>query len=155
MPPRPIRSAALPTTLMARRAAAQCVEGDRGDRRAPPGCRCPSVGGPKAIPSGPWPAATVRTTRRVRLSITVTTPAPRLPTHSVRPSGARLTLAHEDLDRAAARDDAAFVALSHFYAMTGEHRAGLELYRRLFAYARETADVQFMTLADYYRRQAA
>ena len=66
-----------------------------------------------------------------------------------------LRLAREDLDRAAARDGAAFVALSHFYAMTGEHRAGLELYRRLFAYGRETADVQFMTLAQYYRRQAA
>ena len=66
-----------------------------------------------------------------------------------------LRLAREDLDRAAARDGAAFVALSHFYAMTGEHRASLELYRRLFAYARETAHVQFMTLAQYYRRQAA
>jgi hypothetical protein len=39
-----------------------------------------------------------------------------------------LRLAREDLDRAAARDGAAFVALSHFYAMTGEHRASLELY---------------------------
>jgi hypothetical protein len=66
-----------------------------------------------------------------------------------------LRLAREDLDRAAVREGAAFVALSHFYAMTGEHRAGLELYRRLFAYARETADVRFMTLADYDRRQAA
>ena len=66
-----------------------------------------------------------------------------------------LRLAREDLDRAAAQDGAAFIALSHFYAMTGEHGAGLELDRRLFAYARETVGVQFMTLADYYRRQAA
>ena len=59
-----------------------------------------------------------------------------------------LRLAREDFDQAAAMEGAAFVALSHFYAMTGEHRAGLELYRRLFAYAREKATVRFRTLAD-------
>jgi hypothetical protein len=66
-----------------------------------------------------------------------------------------LRLAREDFDRAAALEGSAFVALSHFYAMTGEHRAGLEVYRRLFAHVREHTSAQFVTLADYYRRQAA
>ena len=60
-------------------------------------------------------------------------------------------LARQDLDHAAALDDSCFVALSHYYAMTGEHRAGLEMYRRLFAYARETVGVQFITLAEYVK----
>jgi hypothetical protein len=63
-----------------------------------------------------------------------------------------LRLAREDFDRVAAAEDAAFVALSHFYAMTGEHRAGLEVYRRLFAHARETAGAEFITLAGYLDR---
>ena len=36
--------------------------------------------------------------------------------------------------------------------MTGEHRAGLELYRRLFAYTRETVGAQFITLAEYVKQ---
>ena len=41
-----------------------------------------------------------------------------------------------------------FVALSHYYAMTGEYAAGLEVYRRLFAYARELGDVRFCTVSE-------
>ncbi len=66
-----------------------------------------------------------------------------------------LRLACDDFDRTAAMEGTAFVPVSHFYAMTGEHRAGLEVHRRLFAHAREKGDVEFMTLADYYRRQTA
>jgi hypothetical protein len=36
--------------------------------------------------------------------------------------------------------------------MTGEHRAGLDLYRRLFAHARKIAGTEFMTLAGYLDR---
>ena len=65
-----------------------------------------------------------------------------------------LRLAREDFNRVRSVEGAVFVTLSHFYAMTGEHRAGLDVHRRLFAHARETADVEFMTLADYYKRQS-
>lgn len=41
----------------------------------------------------------------------------------------------------------AFVVLSHYYAMTGQWAAGLEVYRRLFAHARATGDVRFVTLS--------
>ena len=37
--------------------------------------------------------------------------------------------------------------LSHYYAMTGQWAAGLEVYRRLFAHARDTGDVRFVTLS--------
>jgi peptidoglycan/xylan/chitin deacetylase (PgdA/CDA1 family) len=66
-----------------------------------------------------------------------------------------LRLAREDFDRAAAQPGSAFVALSHFYAMTGEHRAGLDFYRRLFDHARQHDGVRFMTLADYIRGVAS
>ena len=39
-----------------------------------------------------------------------------------------------------------FVTLSHYYAMTGEWAAGLRVYERLFAYAREQGDVRFCTI---------
>ncbi len=35
---------------------------------------------------------------------------------------------------------------SMYYAMTGQWSAGLEVYRRLFAHARATGDVRFVTL---------
>jgi hypothetical protein len=65
----------------------------------------------------------------------------------------QLRLAREDLDRTLDIPGSAFVALSHYYAMTGEHRAGLEVYRRLFAYAREVAGAEFITLAAYLDRE--
>jgi peptidoglycan/xylan/chitin deacetylase (PgdA/CDA1 family) len=51
-----------------------------------------------------------------------------------------------DLDRAIA-EGKPFVALSHYYAMTGKWATGLEVYRRLFAYAREQG-VRFTTLRE-------
>jgi hypothetical protein len=39
------------------------------------------------------------------------------------------------------------VALSHYYAMTGEWVTGLEVYRRLIAYAREQGGVHFGTVS--------
>jgi peptidoglycan/xylan/chitin deacetylase (PgdA/CDA1 family) len=42
-----------------------------------------------------------------------------------------------------------FVALSHYYAMTGEYAAGLEVYRRLFAHAREQGEVRFCTVSTF------
>ena len=39
-----------------------------------------------------------------------------------------------------------FVALSHYYAMTGLHATGLRVYERIFAYARELGDVRFCTV---------
>jgi peptidoglycan/xylan/chitin deacetylase (PgdA/CDA1 family) len=54
-------------------------------------------------------------------------------------------LAKSDLDRARAQGEP-FVALSHYYAMTGRWAAGLQVYERLFAYARERGDVRFATL---------
>jgi hypothetical protein len=56
-----------------------------------------------------------------------------------------LALALADFDRTVAAGGA-FVVLSHYFAMTGRWAAGLELYRRLFAHARATADVRFVTL---------
>ena len=55
-------------------------------------------------------------------------------------------LAKADFDRARGRGDP-FVVLSHYYAMTGQWRNGLEVYRRLFAHARATGDVRFVTLS--------
>lgn len=52
-----------------------------------------------------------------------------------------------DLDRAADAGQP-FVALSHYYAMTGEWDAGLEVYRRVFAHVRERGDIRFSTLGD-------
>lgn len=55
-------------------------------------------------------------------------------------------LIQSDFDRTRA-EGGAFVVLSHYYAMTGQWAAGLEVYRRLFAHARETGDVRFVTLS--------
>jgi peptidoglycan/xylan/chitin deacetylase (PgdA/CDA1 family) len=60
-------------------------------------------------------------------------------------------LAKNDFDRArqAAPCCAAappFVALSHYYAMTGKWSAGLRVYERLFAHARKVGNVRFTTL---------
>jgi hypothetical protein len=49
-----------------------------------------------------------------------------------------------DLDRAI-EEGKPFVALSHYYAMTGKWATGLQLYERLFAYARARG-VRFTTL---------
>ena len=56
-----------------------------------------------------------------------------------------LDLAKRDFDRAR-QESGVFVALSHYYAMTGEYSAGLEVYKRLFAHARERGDVRFCTI---------
>ena len=50
-----------------------------------------------------------------------------------------------DFDRVRV-EGGAFVVLSHYYAMTGQWSTGLEVYRRLFAHARETDEVRFVTL---------
>jgi len=55
-------------------------------------------------------------------------------------------LAKADFERARANGDA-FVVLSHYYAMTGQWATGLQVYARLFAYARELGDVRFVTLS--------
>lgn len=55
-------------------------------------------------------------------------------------------LAKADFDRARQHGDA-FVAMSHYYAMTGKWAAGLRVYARLFAYARELGNVRFVTLS--------
>lgn len=55
-------------------------------------------------------------------------------------------LIQADYDRTRA-EGGAFVVLSHYYAMTGQWAAGLEVYRRLFAHARDTGDVRFVTLS--------
>ena len=60
-------------------------------------------------------------------------------------------LAKADFDRAMAAGNA-FVTLSHYYAMTGEWAAGLEVYARLFAYARERG-ARFMTMKEYVAMQ--
>lgn len=57
-------------------------------------------------------------------------------------------LAAADLARAAAAGDA-FVTLSHYFAMTGEWEAGLEVYRRLFARARRRGNVRFATMSEW------
>lgn len=43
----------------------------------------------------------------------------------------------------------AFVTLSHFCAMTGEWRAGLEVYRKHIAHARSLGNVQFTTVSEW------
>jgi peptidoglycan/xylan/chitin deacetylase (PgdA/CDA1 family) len=60
-------------------------------------------------------------------------------------------LARRDFDRAR-RDSGVFVALSHYYAMTGEYATGLKVYERLFAYARELGDVRFGTVSELLAR---
>lgn len=55
-------------------------------------------------------------------------------------------LAKADFDRARLAGDA-FVAMSHYYAMTGKWSAGLRVYTRLFDYARELGNVRFVTLS--------
>jgi hypothetical protein len=57
-----------------------------------------------------------------------------------------------DLDRAFA-EGKPFVALSHYYAMTGKWATGLQVYERLFAYAREQG-VRFTTLRDLVAAQS-
>jgi peptidoglycan/xylan/chitin deacetylase (PgdA/CDA1 family) len=56
-------------------------------------------------------------------------------------------LIRADYDRTVAAGGS-FVVLSHYYAMTGQWAAGLEVYRRLFAHARDTGDVRFVTLSE-------
>lgn len=60
-------------------------------------------------------------------------------------------LAKADLDRAIAEGNA-FVTLSHYFAMTGQWTTGLQVYARLFAYARERG-VRFMTMRDLVAAQ--
>ena len=40
-----------------------------------------------------------------------------------------------------------FVTLSHYYAMVGEWSTALQVYKRLFAYAREQGEVRFCTIS--------
>lgn len=58
----------------------------------------------------------------------------------------QLNLAMNDLNRVSAAQGT-FVALSHFYAMTGEYAAGLKLYERLFQEARRK-DAEFVTMKE-------
>lgn len=60
-------------------------------------------------------------------------------------------LAKADFDRAR-RAAQPFVALSHYYAMTGKWAAGLRVYERLFDYARQQGDVRFVTLSQLVER---
>ncbi|MCC6455383.1 MAG: polysaccharide deacetylase family protein [Caldilineaceae bacterium] len=60
-------------------------------------------------------------------------------------------LAKADLDRAIA-EGKPFVTLSHYYAMTGQWATGLQVYARLFAYARERG-VRFTTLRELVAAQ--
>jgi peptidoglycan/xylan/chitin deacetylase (PgdA/CDA1 family) len=60
-------------------------------------------------------------------------------------------LVRGDMDRAFA-EDKPFVALSHYYAMTGKWATGLQVYERLFAYARQQ-NVRFTTLAELVAAQ--
>jgi hypothetical protein len=39
------------------------------------------------------------------------------------------------------------VALSHYFALTGEWATGLRVYERLFAHARERGGVRFCTVS--------
>jgi peptidoglycan/xylan/chitin deacetylase (PgdA/CDA1 family) len=61
-------------------------------------------------------------------------------------------LARDDFDRTVAQGGD-FVVLSHYYAMTGEWRAGLRVYARLFEHARSQGDVRFMTLSQLVAEQ--
>jgi peptidoglycan/xylan/chitin deacetylase (PgdA/CDA1 family) len=61
-------------------------------------------------------------------------------------------LAKDDFDRTR-REGGAFVALSHYYAMTGKWSAGLRVYERLFKYAREQGNVRFTTLSQLIAEQ--
>jgi len=56
------------------------------------------------------------------------------------------SLIQDDFDRVR-RAGGAFVALSHYYAMTGEWATGLRVYERLFAHARAQGGVRFCTLS--------
>jgi peptidoglycan/xylan/chitin deacetylase (PgdA/CDA1 family) len=47
-----------------------------------------------------------------------------------------------------------FVALSHYYAMTGPYATGLWVYERAFARARELGDVRFCTVGQLLSRPA-
>lgn len=61
-------------------------------------------------------------------------------------------LAKADFDRARAAGEP-FVVLSHYYAMTGQWATGLQVYEKLFAYARELGDVRFVTLSQLAAEQ--
>ena len=41
-----------------------------------------------------------------------------------------------------------FVVMTHFYAMTGEYRRGMEVYDRLFDYMEARGPVQYRTVAE-------
>ncbi len=56
-------------------------------------------------------------------------------------------LARNDFEHARHNGDP-FVALSHYYAMTGQWAAGLRVYERLIAHARTQGDVHFVTLSE-------
>ena len=62
-------------------------------------------------------------------------------------------LMRRDLDRALANGQP-FVTLSHYFAMTGKWAAGLEVYARIFAYARERG-VRFTTLRELVNTHTA
>jgi len=58
-----------------------------------------------------------------------------------------VALAKSDLDRAHAAGEA-FVALSHYFAMTGQWSAGLRVYEKLFDHARRLGNVRFATVSE-------
>jgi peptidoglycan/xylan/chitin deacetylase (PgdA/CDA1 family) len=50
--------------------------------------------------------------------------------------------------RRVSRDGGVFVAMSHFYAMAGPYRRGLELYDRFFDYVEAMGPVRYCTVAE-------
>jgi len=60
-------------------------------------------------------------------------------------------LMKDDFDRAR-QASGMFVALSHYYAMTGEWSTGLRVYERIFAYAREQENARFCTISQLLER---
>ena len=57
----------------------------------------------------------------------------------------QVDLLRRDYERARATSGV-FVALSHYYAMTGPYATGLRVYERIFEHARELRDVRFCTV---------
>jgi hypothetical protein len=60
-------------------------------------------------------------------------------------------LLHRDYERVR-ETSGVFVALSHYYAMTGPYATGLRVYERAFARARELGDVRFCTAGQLLSR---
>jgi hypothetical protein len=61
-------------------------------------------------------------------------------------------LLRRDFERAR-EGSGVFVALSHYYAMTGPYDTGLRVYERVFGHARELGDVRFCTVGQLLAQQ--